>query len=60
MAFSQGTILEDLVWDFFHVSLLPEKPGPVQFKFLRPVAILVASAKLWSRTLTTPFVTLHC
>lgn len=31
-------------------SLLPEKPAPVQFKFLRPVAMLVASAKRCSRT----------
>lgn len=43
-------ILGDPIWDTFEVSLLPKKTPPVQFRFLRPVASLVASAKLWSRT----------
>lgn len=43
-------ILTDPICNTSEVSLLPKKPSPVQFKFLRPVASQVASAKLWSRT----------
>lgn len=39
------------VWDRFDVRLLPKKASPVYFKMLRPVAVLRASAKLWSRAI---------
>lgn len=46
-------IIGDTVWDRFGVSLLPKENAPTKFKLLRPIAILLASARLWSRTLFT-------
>lgn len=42
-------IIEDLVWDSFDVSLLAKASPPKAFNLLRPIAVLLASAKLWSR-----------
>lgn len=36
-------------WDRFDISLLPKANAPTACKALRPIAILLASAKLWSR-----------
>lgn len=38
----------DLVWDKFTIRLLSKCHAPTEFRFLRPIAILLASAKLWS------------
>lgn len=44
-----GEIVADPVWDSFKIRLLPKCDAPKQFRFLRPIAILLASAKLWSK-----------
>lgn len=46
-------IIADPIWDRFDVSLLPKANAPTAFKMLRPIAILLASAKLWSRCFFT-------
>lgn len=43
--------IADDSWGAFDVRLLPNKYCPNRFVLLRPVAILVASAKLWSSTM---------
>lgn len=42
-------VVSDPVWDQFGVALLPKKNARTKFKLLRPMAILLANAKLWSR-----------
>lgn len=42
-------VVADPVWDQFGIMLLPKKSAPTMFILLRPTAILLASAKLWSR-----------
>lgn len=48
-------IIEDSVWGVFDVRLLPKTADPAQFKLLRPVAILLASVKLWPRAMSMVF-----
>lgn len=40
---------QDAACDDFDISLLPKASAPMDFKQLRPVAVLQACAKLWSR-----------
>lgn len=42
-------VVADAPWGRFDISLLPNANAPVALNMLRPIAILLASAKLWSR-----------
>lgn len=44
-----GRIGAGPIWDAFKIRLLSKCDAPTQLRFLRPIAILLASAKLWSR-----------
>lgn len=44
-----AAVVADTVWGSFRIRLLSKSPAPTAFKFLRPIAILIASSKLWSQ-----------
>lgn len=44
-----GRIVADPIWDSFTIQLLSKCDAPDQFRFRRPIAILLSSAKLWSK-----------
>lgn len=43
-----GGIGADPIWGAFKIRLLSKCDAPQQFRFLRPIAILLASAMMWS------------
>lgn len=46
---SDDRLVGDPAWDALHITLLAKRSAPTAFKLLRPIAVLLASAKLWSR-----------
>lgn len=49
MSEDPGGAIADEVWDRFRIRLLAKVEAPTFFKLLRPIAVLKASVKLWSR-----------
>lgn len=45
-----GGAIADESWDRFRIRALAKEEAPTLFKLLRPIAVLRANAKLWSRS----------